>query len=109
LSIGIPAQRRFTIVDRDEQVAGKKQRTKALLKFLFRFALRDYTTTRPVAITLAMSTNIDFPDPAIGAVKLCKGAVGSDRRMQAVSIADKATADWEDQQMETCPPNHLAP
>ena len=48
--------------------------------------------SRPLAMTLARSTSIDLPEPAVGAVKPCIGAVGSERRIQAVRMAERVTA-----------------
>ena len=47
--------------------------------------------SRPVAIIEAISTSIDLPEPAIGAVNTCSGALGSDARTRAVKMADSAT------------------
>ena len=46
---------------------------------------------RAVAIRLARSTSMDLPVPAVGALKPWSGAVGSERRISAVRIAESAT------------------
>ena len=54
-------------------------------------AITPASPLRPITITLVTSTWIDFPEPGTVAETACIGAVGRERRTQAVRIAESAT------------------